>query len=206
MKENILLSRLLDKYEKSKHLSQPGSSTRRVMLRIEKHEFPEYDYEDAQVRDEWNETVKTLESRGLIGAEWVSGRPVLSCVTLNLERLSECYQITGRIHPRELSSVVAQKIESSLSQVTTDWILGWKEDVCRQAKTLFRVPAYCKKDFSLLDKLLTAFTLYDSLHGGSITMRAFSSKCYQNTKTFEREVRDQFLRIALEYSQKLREA
>ena len=36
-------------------------------------------------------------------------------------------------------------------------------------------------------------------------MRAFSSKCYQNTKTFEREVRDQFLRIALEYSQKLRE-
>ena len=86
MKENILLSRLLDKYEKSKHLSQPGSSTRRVMLRIEKHEFPEYDYEDAQVRDEWNETVKTLESRGLIGAEWVSGRPVLSCVTLNLER------------------------------------------------------------------------------------------------------------------------
>ena len=206
MKENILLSRLLDKYEKSKHLSQPGSSTRRVMLRIEKHEFPEYDYEDAQVRDEWNETVKTLVARGLIGAEWVSGRPVLSCVTLNLECLSECYQITGRIHPRELSSVVAQKIESSLSQVTTDWILGWKEDVCRQAKTLFRVPAYCKKDFSLLDKLLTAFILYDSLHGGSITMRAFSSRCYHNTKTFEREVRDQFLRIALEYSQKLKEA
>ena len=42
MKQNILLSHLLDKYEKSKHLTQPGTSTRRVMLRIEKHEFPEY--------------------------------------------------------------------------------------------------------------------------------------------------------------------
>lgn len=206
MKESELLSHLLNKYERSKHLSQPGASSRRVMLRIENDEFPEYDYEDAQVRDKWNEAVKALEARGLIKAEWVHGRPVLSCVTLNLEHLSECYQITGRTHPRELSSMVAQKIESSLSQATTDWIVGWKENVCHQAKVLFRVPAYCKKDLSLLDKLLTAFTVYDSLHGESITMRAFSSRCYHNTKTFEREVRDQFLRIALEYSQKLKEA
>ena len=36
MKQELLLSRLLDKYEKSKHLMQPGSSSRRVMLRVEK--------------------------------------------------------------------------------------------------------------------------------------------------------------------------
>ena len=40
MKQAILISRLLDKYEKSKHLMQPGTSSRRVMLRIEKNEFP----------------------------------------------------------------------------------------------------------------------------------------------------------------------
>ncbi|MFR1478631.1 MAG: hypothetical protein ACLSB9_24495 [Hydrogeniiclostridium mannosilyticum] len=39
MKQNILLSHLLDKYEKSKHLTQPGTSTRRVMLRIENTNF-----------------------------------------------------------------------------------------------------------------------------------------------------------------------
>lgn len=39
MKQAILLSRLLDKYEKSKHLMQPGISSRRVMLRIEKTNF-----------------------------------------------------------------------------------------------------------------------------------------------------------------------
>ena len=32
----LILNRLLDKYENSKHLTQPGASTRRVMLRIDK--------------------------------------------------------------------------------------------------------------------------------------------------------------------------
>ena len=196
MKQNILLSHLLDKYEKSKHLTQPGTSTRRVMLRIEKHEFPEYAYEDAQIRNIWNDVVIDLEARGLISAEWVSGRPVLSCVVLNLEHLSECYQLTGRTHPKELAQTVIERMTARLSGVTTDWIL---------AENL-RVPPYCKKDLVLLDQLLTAFVVYDALSGESITMRAFSGKCYQNTKTFEREVRDSFLRIALSYCAGLIEA
>ena len=68
------------------------------------------------------------------------------------------------------------------------------------------MPPYCKKDLVLLDQLLTAFVVYDALSGESITMRAFSGKCYQNTKTFEREVRDSFLRIALSYCAGLIEA
>lgn len=206
MKQNILLSHLLDKYEKSKHLTQPGTSTRRVMLRIEKHEFPEYAYEDAQIRDTWNDVVNDLKARGLISAEWVSGRPVLSCVVLNLEHLAECYQLTGRTHPKELAQTVIERMTARLSGVTTDWILAWRDDICHQAKENLRVPPYCKKDLVLLDQLLTAFVVYDALSGESITMRAFSGKCYQNTKTFEREVRDSFLRIALSYCAGLIEA
>ena len=206
MKQGMLLSRLLDKYEKSKHLTQPGASVRRVMLRIEKHEFPEYAYEDAQIRDTWNDVVKDLEAHELISAQWVCGRPVLSCVALNLEHLSECYRLTGRTHPKELARAVAEQVTARLSHVTTDWVLAWRDDVCRQAKKALQVPSYCKNDSSLLDKLLTAFAVYDSLHGESITMRAFSGRCYQNTKTFEQEVRDQFLRIASGYSPGLMEA
>ena len=36
---NIILNRLLDKYENSKHLSEPGTSLRRVMLRVVKKEL-----------------------------------------------------------------------------------------------------------------------------------------------------------------------
>lgn len=206
MKQSLLLSHLLDKYENSKHLTHPGTSTRRVMLRIEKHEFPEYAYEDAQIRDTWNDVVNDLEARGLISAQWVYGRPVLSHVILNLAHLSECYQLTGRTHPKELAQTVMERMTARLSGITTDWILAWRDDICHQANEAFRVPSYCKKDLALLDQLLTAFVVYDSLAGESITMRAFSGKCYQNTKTFEREVRDTFLRIASTYCAGLIEA
>lgn len=205
MKQKILLSRLLDKYEASKHLTQPGTSRRRVMLQIGKREFPEYNYEDAQIRDDWNDVVKTLEANCLISAQWVTGRPVLSCIALNLDHLTECYQLTGRKHPKELADIVVEMVTTKLSMVTVDWILAWQDDICSQAKENLRVPAYCKKDLSLLEKLLRAFEVFDSLHGESITMRAFSSKCYQNTKTFEKEVRDQFLKVASGYFTDLKE-
>ena len=52
--QGVILNRLLDKYENSKHLSEPGTSTRRVMLRVGKKELPEYIYEDAAIRDSYN--------------------------------------------------------------------------------------------------------------------------------------------------------
>ena len=52
MKQKLILERLLDKYEQSVHLYHPDVSTRRAMLRVDKKEFPEYDYENASVRDE----------------------------------------------------------------------------------------------------------------------------------------------------------
>lgn len=205
MKQEILLSRLLDKYEGSKHLGQPGTSRRRVMLRIEKNELPEYIYEDAQIRDDWNNIVKALEVQGVVSAQWVVGRPVLSCVALSLDHIAECYELAGRKHPKELADTVARMVTTRLSLVTTNWIMAWRDDVVCQAQKTLRVPPYCKKDLSLLDKLLKAFEMYDSLHGEPMTMRAFSSKCYQNTKTFEKEARDQFLKIASIYDAELKE-
>lgn len=61
MERNIILTRLLDKYEKSKHLLEPGSSNRRVMLRIDKKDLPEYKHETASVRDAFNQAAQELE-------------------------------------------------------------------------------------------------------------------------------------------------
>ncbi len=59
--QRMILNRLLDKYENSRHLSEPGASTRRVMLRVEKKELPGYLYEDAAIRDSYNEAALELE-------------------------------------------------------------------------------------------------------------------------------------------------
>lgn len=201
MRKTIILSRLLDKYENSKHLLEPGTSNRRVMLRIgfSTKEFPEYDYQDALIRDAFNEAAIILEKEGFVVIEWVKGRPVLQCITLNLEKVMECYRLIDRVHPKELAMKVASLVTERLSAISAKWILAWRNEILTNALEEVRVPSFCKKNLLVLEDLLTAFCVYDALNGETITMRAFSSKCYHDTKYFERNVRELFLRVAQKY-------
>ncbi|MPM71243.1 hypothetical protein SDC9_118206 [bioreactor metagenome] len=203
MERNIILTRLLDKYEASKHLIQPGSSTRRVMLRIEKKELPEYRYETAVVRDAYNTAAQSLEREALVCLEWVKGRPVLDTISLHLEHIDSAYAAAGRVHPQERAGAVCALLEKALAGVTTLWIVLWSAQVRETALTTLRVPAYCKEDTEFLANLLLALSRYDELHGEPITMRAFSTLCFQNSKRFEWEFRDEFLRIARRYNEEL---
>lgn len=98
--QGIILNRLLDKYESSKHLLDPGTSLRRVMLKVEKKDFPEYIYEDAVIRDAYNEAALELEKKHLVQLEWVKGRPVLSAIVLRLDQISQCYALPKECIPR----------------------------------------------------------------------------------------------------------
>ena len=196
--QGVILNRLLDKYENSKHLSEPGTSTRRVMLRVGKKELPEYLYEDAGIRDSYNEAALELEKQHLVQLEWVKTRPVLSAIVLRLDQIPQCYASAERVHPKVRASQVVQLIDGSLKDVTIPWMIAWKADVCRSSAEQLKIPAFCKTDDTPLRDLLCAFREYSALSGG-ITMRAFSSRCFSDTKYFERNVRDLFLRIARKY-------
>lgn len=200
--QRIILSRLLDKFEKSKHLSDPGTSHRRVMLRVDKKELPEYRYEDATTRDAYNEAARMLEAKQMVQLEWVKGRPLLATVVLNLEQVMSCYTELGRLHPQTRANHIASLIDSSLEGVSVPWIIAWKEDICSEAVKHLKIPNFCKPDDTLLNDLLRSFREYAAL-SGSITMRAFSSKCFSDTKFFERNIRDLFLRIARKYDNSL---
>ena len=201
MNEVVILSHLLDKYERSKHLFQSSASGRGVMLKIglRKKAFPEYDYENASIRDTWNTASIHLEQEGLIQNEWVKNRPVLSCIRLNLNRVMDCYRLIGRTHPKELAMQVASLIREQLADASTCWIVAWRNQICADAQSEYSVPSYCKDDLSALEDLLKALAAYDTMQGETTTMRAFSSKCYHDTKYFERNVRDLFLRTAQKY-------
>lgn len=206
MERDIILFHLLDKYEKSKHLLEPGVSNRRVMLRMDKKELPEYQYQEAETRDAFNRAAEELERDGLIGVEWVKGRPVLSAVILNLAQVDRCYQTTGRVHPRQQAQLVAGMIQAALIQTETPWIAAWRDEVCAKAGSAYSVPNFCKKDTVFLAELLSALAQYDALRGQPVTMRAFSSRCYHDSKYFERSIRDSFLTIARSHHRELAEA
>lgn len=200
--QGVILNRLLDKYENSKHLSEPGTSTRRVMLRVGKKELPEYIYEDAAIRDSYNEAALELEKQHLVQLEWVKARPVLSTVILRLDRIMPCYAAAERVHPRVRAKQVTDAVRIGLDGVAVPWIAAWREDICKSADEQMKVPAFCKKDDASLRDLLGALRGYAAL-SGSITMRAFSSRCFSDTKYFERNVRDLFLTIARKYDTEL---
>ena len=200
--QGVILNRLLDKYENSKHLSEPGTSTQRVMLRVGKKELPEYIYEDAAIRDSYNEAALELEKQHLVQLKWVKGCPVLSAVILCLDRIIPCYAAAERVHPRVRAKQVSDAVRIALAGVAVPWIAAWREDVCKSADEQMKVPAFCKKDDASLRDLLGALRGYAAL-SGSITMRAFSSRCFSDTKYFERNVRDLFLTIARKYDTEL---
>ena len=200
--QGVILNRLLDKYENSKHLSEPGTSTQRVMLRVGKKELPEYIYEDAAIRDSYNEAALELEKQHLVQLEWVKARPVLSTVILRLDRMMPGYAAAERVHPRVRAKQVTDAVRIGLDGVAVPWIAAWREDVCKSADEQMKVPAFCKKDDASLRDLLGALRGYAAL-SGSITMRAFSSRCFSDTKYFERNVRDLFLTIARKYDTEL---
>lgn len=205
MERQIILSRLLDKYENSKHLLQPGSSVRRVMLRIDRKELPEYKYDEGSaIRDAYNNAAISLEKDGLVSVVWARpGR--MSVIALNLPSLDEAYRRCGRQHPRDKADAVIALLERALHEPFCDWIGCWKQEVCETARRTYKVPSFCRDDLSTLEKLAAAFHEYDCLNGAPISMRTFSIACFQDSKIFERECRDEFLRIAEKYDAELNE-
>ena len=172
------------------------------MLRVEKKELPGYLYEDAAIRDSYNEAALELEKKHLVQLEWVKGRPVLSAVVLCLDRIVPCYAAAERVHPRVRAKQVTDAVRTGLDGTAVPWIAAWRDDVCKSADEEMKVPAFCKKDTAILRDLLCAFREYAAL-SDSITMRAFSGRCFSDTKYFERNVRDLFLTIARKYDTEL---
>ena len=107
MTEKKILERLLRKYEASMHLLTPGTSNKRVMLRTDKSELPEYDYENAEIRDAFNAAAEKLEMEQLLTIEWFPNRPVFSTLVLNLnmDSLRLCYEKLGKQHPAERAEI-----------------------------------------------------------------------------------------------------
>ena len=206
MERRVILSRLLNKYESSKHLLLPGASSHRVMLRVDHKELPEYKYDEgAVIRDAYNNAAKSLEKDGIVSVEWARpGR--MSIIVLDLNSLDEAYRQCGRQHPREKAESVIAALEKALPDVSCNWIRCWKQEVCETARQTYKIPTYCRGSLIFLDKLVTAFSVYDRLNGLPISMRAFSIECFKDSKIFEYECRDEFLRIAKKFNSELQEA
>ncbi len=205
MERRIILDRLIKKYESSAHLLHPGQSRRRVMLRVDKKEMPEYRAESAATRDAYNAAAKELQKDGLIDLQWVPDRPLITHFFLNLDNVDQAYEELGRPHPAKQAEQFINLLRDNTRSIQTDWVQDWVRELCQNASETFRIPSVYQKNTSLIVDLLCAFRHYDGLHGQSISIRAFSIQCYHDSKRFEHDVQGEFLRIARQYNGELAE-
>ena len=193
--EKLILNKLLDKYEQSIHFSQPGHSTRRVMLKPERNDLPEYEFQNIGVRDNFNTALENLKKSGLINVAWLKGRAhlVANEIWLNLDMIDEAYSKACRHPLRTQLSALCVLLKSTAGRVSADWLKIHLTYKAKHLQESGKVSGVYKKGEQYLKELLTAIEHYDKLAGADITMRAFSIACYSDSKRFERVYRDAFL-------------
>ena len=196
---------MIQKYENSSHLLHPGQSRRRVMLRVDKKELPEYNVESATTRDAYNAAANGLKRDGLIDLQWAPDRPLITHFFLNLDNADQAYEELGRLHPAKQAEQFINLLHDNTRSIQTDWIQDWVHEQCQNASETYRIPSGYQKNTGLIDDLLCAFHHYDGLRGQSISIRAFSIQCYHDSKRFEHDVQSEFLRIARQYNGELAE-
>ncbi|MCL2046335.1 MAG: DUF2220 domain-containing protein [Oscillospiraceae bacterium] len=199
MERGVILNRLLDKYENSKHLSSPNTSNRRVMLRIDKKELPEYNYESSESRDRYNKAARELESEGIIKVESLKDRPIMTALVLNLQETDKAYKEAKRKHPAQTAEEFLDLVEKMLSSISTPWIIAWRDDVCETTQKSLRLPSFAREGLDYVRSFFYMLVVYDRLKDSSISLRSFSISCFQNSKSFELEYMDEFLRAATRY-------
>ena len=197
MERELILRRLLQKYENSKHVSQPNSSKRRVMLRIDKNDLPEYVYEKVDVRDSFNKAARILNEENIVEVKFLNDRPVISIIILNMQQIDKAYHAAQRTHPVRAAEEFCALVTNVLAAAKTPWIKSWRDDTCLTIRQTLRLPSFCKQGEAYVREFLQALTYYDKLDGVIITTRAFSAACFQNSKRFEQKFQDDFLRAAM---------
>ncbi|MCL1976048.1 MAG: DUF2220 domain-containing protein [Firmicutes bacterium] len=205
--KELILQRLLDKYEHSKHFTAPGSSNRRVLLRIRKDELPEYDYQNAAVRDDFNVAVKELAGAGIVCVKWLAGRKDLVAeeIWLNLDHLAFAYRLAGVIPLKERALVSANIFSSAAAQCKNTWAKAFLEEQAELTLAQQKLTVLGKREQDYVQDIITALVTYDQLKEECLTMRGFSIRCYKDSKHFEKNVRDAFLTIAAKHDPRLRE-
>lgn len=193
--ERLILNKLLDKYEQSIHFSQPGQSTRRVMLKPERNDIPEYEFQNAGIRDQFNNALNELKESHLIQITWLKGRGnmVAKEIWLNLDMIDAAYTRAYRQPLRIRLSALCALLESAAGRVSTNWLKTHLTHRAEQLQETGKISGMYKKGEHFLKELLSAMEHYDRLSGADITMRAFSIACYSDSKRFERIYRDAFL-------------
>ena len=191
--EKNLLTKLLDKYEKSK-LSKGGpSKNRSIKLTTKDDVLSTYtSFDSYKYTDDNDAIIRKLERQGFIKAEF--NNDSFKSLTLNLDNVDEIYNYLGRKKPsEELNS-----IKKVLSKFSFENFLGlFINDINHYIDEKYDYPKMYFSDSVQLNLILNIFTKMFELTD-DIKKRDFSVKYLGDSKLFE-SVEGRIIKIIKDY-------
>ena len=204
--ETEILSRLIEKYERSAGFRE-GSSTRRILLVMDKEPKLCKTLEDPDNNRCFAASLRDLEDKGLVGFQWVryEKNNLVDRIWLITEpqALEKTYQMLGR-RPQikildELQAMISETIDHLQGREAAgiSGIIDFLVD-CREVLTnKKRIPAPFLDDIQSDRDLLKFVEGLDSVSddGGEIMERIMSSRLYGDSKYYEKNVKSKALAL-----------
>lgn len=198
----LLLSLLLDRYERSKHYAAPGESNRSISLRFDRATLPDYwDESRWQRRGELNHAAGALAALGLIRIQHARySHEEIERVDLLLDRVEQAYAQANRSPRRAQEEALATVASSWAERWPADWRRTFVQSLVSAVDTFQRLPAGFKPGESeLLDEICHVL---DRLGPAGLSeempRRLFSQRVLGSSKRLE-SIQARVLRVLREF-------
>ncbi|MDR1193974.1 MAG: DUF2220 domain-containing protein [Peptococcaceae bacterium] len=199
-----ILSLLVDWYENSPAYVRGQTPSRRRMMRLYDNgqtDFNAYNIENPAIRKDINQAVLDLADGGLVEYEWARGQRdhILSRLWLNFERIERVYAYLVRQPKGDAVDDLLSQLRGLRNNAKEEWAARWLEDTIAAITRKRSAGSSLPENVSERDDLLKAIACLADRTEIETFERVFSTRCFGDSKRFERSVKARLIRILKKY-------
>jgi len=199
--KRLILERLLDRYENSKSFKDDTSRRRRIMLKMTRGDMPEYDIEKPLIRETFNSVIRDLADMGLVQFEWAKYEEenIIEKIWLNVSRVEACYAEINRKPRRAVLDTLLERITELKEKSDGTWISTFLADAEQVIKEKSSTGTLLPSDEEHAMAILKSLDYLRTLKGSQCLERVFSLQCFNDSKYFEKKVKNRLAGIVKKY-------
>ncbi|MGI6084763.1 MAG: Wadjet anti-phage system protein JetD domain-containing protein [Acetivibrionales bacterium] len=199
--KKLLLDRLLDKYEKSRSYTGQTVSNRRILLKLLKGDFPEYNVEKTEIRETINSVIQEYAAKELVAYSWLKHEKdnIIEKVWLRLDFLGKAYSEICRTPKGDIVGDILDMVLETQKKIKSEWIGKYLSDLRAGIEQKRSARPFLPDDAGYAQALLTALESIDKIGQEECLERVFSQKCFGDSKFFEKTIRKKVAVIIKKY-------
>ena len=200
-----ILGLLLDKYERSASFKNSSIPTRKISANLYidgRTDFPYYDIERPDKREEVNRAVIALQKAGVLSFRWMRGEVghIIEKAWLIYESLETAYELDGRTPKSGLIDMLYDEISEAVASVKTGWALDYLTNALESIGRKRSVPPDIPEDGTERANLIKSIIAIESMRETEVLERVFSLMTLGDSKCFEKTVKPRLTRILRKYT------